>query len=142
MSPTPVDLKLYEKIKKEAEQKFISKTGIYKSSWIVREYVKRGGTYIENKPKMTGLKRWYKEKWVDLNRPIKNNKEEIIGYEDCGRNSQINGKYPLCRPINKVNSKTPLTVKEIDKTNLKNMLKNKQKYKDKINIKFKKIEKK
>ncbi len=37
-SPTPVNKKLYNSIKKKADKKFRSKSGIYKSSWIVREY--------------------------------------------------------------------------------------------------------
>ena len=43
--PEPINKSLYEKVKKSANKKFSSKTGIYKSSWIVKEYKKRGGKY-------------------------------------------------------------------------------------------------
>ena len=141
MSPEPSDKKLYSEIKREADTVFSSKTGIYKSSWIVKEYVKRGGEYIGNKPKNSGLKRWYKEIWVDLSRPVLDPKGKIIGYKDCGRNSQKDPGYPLCRPMKKVNSKTPLTVSEIDKTKINGMIKEKRIKKDKKNMKFKKIDK-
>ena len=74
------DKELYNKVKRMADKKFESKTGIYKSSWIVKEYKRLGGKYKGKKPsvKSPGLKRWYKEKWVDLNRPIRNSKGKIV----------------------------------------------------------------
>ena len=39
--PEPINKSLYDKVKKLADKKFNSKTGIYKSSWIVKEYKKR-----------------------------------------------------------------------------------------------------
>lgn len=38
-----LDIELYNRVKKLADQKFQSKTGIYKSSWIVSNYKKLGG---------------------------------------------------------------------------------------------------
>ena len=89
------DKELYNKVKRMADKKFESKTGIYKSSWIVKEYKRLGGKYKGKKPsvKSPGLKRWYKEKWVDLNRPIKNSKGKVIGYKSCGRKSTSKNKY-------------------------------------------------
>jgi hypothetical protein len=132
----PKDKKLYEKVKRMADKQFESKTGIYRSSWIVREYKKRGGEYIGNKPKMSGLKRWYKEEWVDLNRPIKKN-NKIIGYEQCGRSQIKKGdKYPLCRPTHRVNSKTPKTYKELSIKSINKAKKEKSKVKGAKNIQF------
>jgi hypothetical protein len=74
---SPTNKTLYEKVKKEASRKFKSPTGVYRSSWIVREYKKRGGRYKGSRPKSSGLKRWYKEKWVDLKRPIKTSSGKI-----------------------------------------------------------------
>lgn len=111
----PIDTKLYKKIKLLADKKFIAPTSIYKSSWIVREYKKAGGKYTKPESKeISGLKRWYMEKWVDLNRPIKKN-GKIIGYQECGRNfdSKV---YPLCRPSIRINSKTPKTYQELSAT--------------------------
>jgi hypothetical protein len=112
----PKDQRLYDKVKREANKKFGSPTGVYRSSWIVREYKKRGGKYKGSRPKSSGLKRWYKEKWVDLKRPIKDRKSgKIRGYESCGRSSAKKGKYPLCRPTLRISSKTPKTYKELGK---------------------------
>lgn len=112
MANKPLNKKLYNKVKKESDKKFDEKTSIYKSSWIVREYKKRGGEYSGKKDSDSGLKRWFKEKWIDLKRPLKNGK----GYEPCGREKIKNkSKYPLCRPTIRVSEKTPKTVQEISK---------------------------
>lgn len=125
-----LDKKLYKKVKSEADKKFLAKTSAYKSSWITREYKKRGGTYSGKKPTNKGLTRWYKEEWVDLNRPTK------TGYENCGRKSSNNGKYPLCRPLKKITKNTPKTVKEISKEIIKQNKKLKKQLKQNGNVKF------
>lgn len=132
----PKNIKLYNSVKKLADKKFESKTGIYKSSWIVREYKKRGGTYKGSKPKNSGLKRWYKEGWIDLNRPIKNSRGKVVGYKPCGRTSSSTLKYPLCRPSTVISSKTPRTYKELSKKRIQKAKKDKSKIKSHGNIKF------
>ena len=137
-SPKPTNKALYNYVKQLANKKFKSKTGIYKSSWIVREYKKRGGKYSGKKTSSNGLKRWYKEKWVDLNRPIRNSKGKIIGYKSCGR-SKIKGsknKYPLCRPSKRVNKGTPRTYHSISSKSISRAKREKSKLKHKGNIKF------
>jgi hypothetical protein len=130
----PKDASLYNSVKKAANKKFKSPSGIYRSSWIVKEYLRRGGKYSGSKDKSSGLSRWFKEKWVDLNRPIKNSKGKVIGYKKCGRKTQkIKGKYPLCRPSKSVNKKSPRTYKEISK---KSLSKAKRDKKSSNNIKF------
>lgn len=111
MSNTVINKKLYEKVKNLANIKFASKTGIYRSSWIVNTYKKLGGKYSGSKPKLTGLSRWYKEKWINLNKPIKN------GYENCGRKN-LSEKYPLCRPTYRITNKTPKTYNELSKSSI------------------------
>lgn len=111
MGSKPINIKLYNKIKVLADKKFIAPTSIYKSSWIVKEYKKAGGKYTNKNDTSKGLKRWYMEKWIDLNRPIYKNKK-IIGYEKCGRN--FNTKvYPLCRPSIRITKDTPKTYQEL-----------------------------
>ena len=44
----------------------------------------------------SGLKRWFKEKWVD----VKTGKP-------CGRSKGEKRGYPACRPSKRVSSKTP-----------------------------------
>lgn len=52
------------------------------------------------------LRRWLEEEWVNVCRPKKEG-----GYEACG--SQTPSKYPYCRPLKRVSSKTPKTVDEM-----------------------------
>ena len=131
-----LDEKLHKLVKSLADEKFQSKTGIYKSSWIVAEYKRRGGKFQGSKSKNSDLKKWYKEKWVDLNRPIKF-KGDIIGYEPCGRiNVKKVSKYPLCRPTVKVSKQTPRLLSDISKKSIQKAKKIKEVYKGSKNIKF------
>jgi len=132
----PIDKKLYTKVKNMASKKFKSPTGVYRSSWIVRKYKSLGGKYKSKTKSESKLKRWYKEKWIDLNRPIKH-KNKIIGYESCGRKSLSSKyKYPLCRPSIKVSSKTPKTYHNLSKKIISKAKKEKSKYKYKKNVSF------
>jgi len=54
----PVDKDLYEKVKKEADEKY-AKPSAYKSGWIVKRYKELGGEYTGKKPKVSGLARWF-----------------------------------------------------------------------------------
>jgi len=44
-SPTPKNRDLYNRVKREAEQKFDVYPSAYANAWLVREYKKRGGSY-------------------------------------------------------------------------------------------------
>ena len=55
------------------------------------------------------LARWFKEKWVDIG----GKKDQSGQYPPCGRSDTSKGKYPKCRPVHKVSSKTPETVGEM-----------------------------
>jgi hypothetical protein len=55
----PKNMSLYKRVKTVANAKFGFLSSAHKSSWIVREYKKRGGKYIGSKPKNSGLKEWY-----------------------------------------------------------------------------------
>ena len=124
----PTDKKLYNYVKSLANKKFKSPTGVYRSSWIVKKYKSLGGKYKSNIKSSSGLKRWYKEKWIDLNRPIKKN-GKIIGYHSCGRISiKTKSKYPLCRPSKRISSKTPKTYHEISKKSLNKTKHDKKNY--------------
>ena len=107
---TPKDKKLYEKAKQMADEIY-KKPSAYKSGYIVKKYKELGGTY-ENDNKEKHLKRWFKEDWKDVG----------------------NKNYPVYRPTKRINSKTPLTVNEIDKKNLKEQIRLKQKIKGDQNL--------
>jgi len=135
--PIPVNKELYEKVKAEADKKFLAPTSIYKSSWIVAEYKKRGGIYAEPKQHNKGLLRWFRERWVDLTRPIKDKNGKIVDYEDCGRaKATTRGTYPLCRPMRRITRETPTTVTELTPKAIKKAEKDKQKVKQKEHISF------
>ena len=106
----PKDQKLYEKAKQMADEIY-KKPSAYKSGYIVKKYKELGGTY-ENDNKEKNLKRWFKEDWKDVG----------------------NKNYPVYRPTKRINSKTPLTVNEIDKKNLKEQIQLKQKVKGDQNL--------
>lgn len=88
--PTPLDIKLYERVKKQADEIY-KKPSAYKSGWIVKKYKELGGNYKDDgEPK--NLKRWFKEKWADIG----------------------NMDYPVYRPTKRISKDTPLTASEID----------------------------
>jgi len=54
------------------------------------------------------LRRWFKEKWVDVSRKDKDGKHPPCGRSDADTSSK---GYPKCRPSKKVSDKTPKTTK-------------------------------
>ena len=106
----PFNINLYNKVKQEAELIY-KKPSAYKSGWIVKEYKKRGGKYKGTKTD-NGLTRWFLEDWKDVG----------------------NKEYPVYRPTKRINEETPLTLNEINKTNLMKQILLKQKIKGKKNL--------
>lgn len=101
---------LYQKAKLIADETY-KKSSAYKSGFIVKKYKELGGTYSnDNKPK--NLKRWFREEWKDIG----------------------GMQYPVYRPTKKISSKTPLTSKEINPTNLKKQIMLKQQLKGEHNL--------
>ena len=102
--PTVLDQELYDAVKKHADTVY-SKPSAYKSGFIVKTYKQLGGTYgADTEPKK--LKQWFQEEWDDIG----------------------NKNYPVYRPTKRVNKTTPLTVQEIEPSNLKKQINLKQKY--------------
>ena len=101
--PTPRDIILYDKIKKDISDKY--KHSAYRSGLIVKkykeEYVKkynRDDAYIGDKPKLSNLQRWFLEDW-------KNQRGET-GYKY---------KTDIYRPTIRINNNTPTTFNELTK---------------------------
>lgn len=110
MSPTPANMELYERIKKEVYAQY-KKPSAYRSGMLVKRYKEAGGTYIGSKPK-SGLTQWFKEEWKDIG----------------------GGSYPVYRPTKRVGKTTPLTVSEIDPKNLKEQIRRKQRIRGGSNL--------
>lgn len=108
--PIVIDKELYEIAKQKAD-KIYKKPSAYKSGYIVKTYKSMGGRYQDDN-KTKNLKRWFMEEWKD------------IGNRD----------YPVYRPTRRISDKTPLTVPEIDKSNLIKQIYLKQKIKGKKNL--------
>ena len=123
MPPKPIDTKLYAKVTAEAKRKFDIWPSIYASSWVVREYKKRGGKYRGKRDPSQGLERWYSEKWINVCKLPKK--------VPCGRPKggfkEYRKKYPYCRPSVRVNSKTPKLAQKISPARRKTLCTKKKK---------------
>jgi hypothetical protein len=106
----PLNKKLYEEVKSIVYPKY-KKPSAYRSGAVLKLYKERGGKFKDNGGKK--LARWFKEEWKD------------VGDQE----------YPVYRPTKRITKDTPLTVDEIDTTNLKEQIKEKQKIRGKYNLK-------
>lgn len=112
--PRPLDLDLYERARR-AVDRIYKKPSAFRSGAIVKLYKHLGGRYVDDeRPKK--LSRWFKEKWQDVN-PHK-----------------TRTSYPVFRPTVRVNSRTPLTVNEVDPRDLVRKSKLKQKIRGEHNL--------
>jgi hypothetical protein len=112
--PTPKDKVLYDKVKKMADEIY-KKSSAYKSGYIVQEYKRRGGEYIDDK-KPRELKRWFQAEWKNIDP------------------NKTKTSYPVYRPTIRINKQTPLLVSEIDPKQLEQQIKLKQKIKGTKNL--------
>ena len=108
--PIPNNINLYNQAKQEAD-KIYKKSSGFKSMFIQKRYKALGGTFTDDN-KERKLSRWIKEKWYDFG----------------------NKSYPVYRPSIRISKQTPLTINEIDKSNLKKQIKLKQKFKGNKNL--------
>ena len=88
---------LYDKIKKQIYTKYPVHSA-YRSSLLVQEYKRRGGTYLGAKNSNKGLAKWHKETWL--------NQRGEVGYKN---------KSDVYRPTVRVTKDTPTTFKELTK---------------------------
>jgi hypothetical protein len=115
--PIPLNQQLYDNVK-EKIMKSYKKNSAFASGAIVKEYKRQGGKYKDDK-QPRHLTRWFEEKWVDVN--------PILGITK-------DSAYPVFRPTNKVDGRTPTLLQEIPKERLKEQYKLKQKYKGEKNL--------
>ena len=101
----PTDAKLYSTVKDTLYKKY-PKHSAYRSGMLVRNYKtafsnkygKLKSPYRGKKPKLTGLDRWFKEKWIG--------DDGKIGYSS---------KSSIYRPTKRITKDTPLTFNELSK---------------------------
>jgi hypothetical protein len=69
---------------------------------------------------MEDLKRWFKEKWVDVSKKVGGK------HPPCGRKDANGKSYPKCRPSKKVSKETPKVASSYDKEEKKSMTQQKR----------------
>jgi len=116
----PINKQLYNTTKNTIKRRSRVWPSAYASGQLVRAYKSKGGKY--RCAKFGSLDRWFKEKWVNVCKPLGNGK-----YQTCGRKSSSWKNYPYCRPLRKVNRHTPRTVGELSKSTIKAMCRKKSK---------------
>jgi len=69
------------------------------------------------------LRRWFKEKWVDVSRKDKSGKHPPCGRSEAKTDSK---GYPKCRPSKKVSSETPKTTRGMSESDKKSATRRKR----------------
>jgi len=110
MSSNILNPDIYEKAKKEADRVY-KKNSAYKSMFISKKYNELGGKYKTQKKKPGSTDRWTKEEWIQV-LPYLEKGEKIV----CGSS---NKKNKVCRPFKRIDSNTPITIKELLKLHKK-----------------------
>jgi len=82
--------------------------------------MKKKGIKPKNENVNEDLKRWFKEKWVDVSKKVKGK------HPPCGRKDADGKSYPKCRPSKKVSSETPKVASSYDKDEKKAMTQQKR----------------
>lgn len=107
--PVPLDGALYRRIQARARRRFVWPS-IYANAWVVRAYKKSGGRYRSSCRRKAqgrqGLRKWFREQWVDLSRPLGPGR-----WASCGRPSAKSGRYPKCVPLARARRMTKAQIK-------------------------------
>jgi hypothetical protein len=82
--------------------------------------MKKKGIKPKNENVNEDLKRWFKEKWVDVSKKVDGK------HPPCGRKDADGKSYPKCRPSKKVSSETPKVASSYDKDEKKAMTQQKR----------------
>jgi len=109
-----INKRLYKKVKDEVKSRVKSYPSAYASQQIVKEYKDRGGKYKGSKDSK-GVSKWNRERWIQVEPYLKNKK--II---ECGNRTETKGK--ACRPLIRIDDKTPITISELLKIHSKSKL--------------------
>ena len=82
--------------------------------------MKKKGIKPKNENVNEDLRRWFKEKWVDVSKKVDGK------HPPCGRKDAEGKSYPKCRPSKKVSSETPKVASSYDKDEKKSMTQQKR----------------
>jgi len=82
--------------------------------------MKKKGIEPKNENINEDLKRWFKEKWVDVSKKVDGK------HPPCGRKDADGKSYPKCRPSKKVSSETPKVASSYNKDEKKAMTQQKR----------------
>jgi hypothetical protein len=82
--------------------------------------MKKKGIEPKNENVNEDLKRWFKEKWVDVSKKVDGK------HPPCGRKDADGKAYPKCRPSKKVSSETPKVASSYSKDDKKAMTQQKR----------------
>ena len=116
-SPTPLDTKLYERIKSEVYEKY-PKHSAYRSMMVVKQYKDAGGRYKDEGERNTT--KWLGQKWSSVNDYYHDDKVVKCGNSNT---EEKYGEYPLCRPLS--------IIKKLSKPQMKTLIDEKNKLKEK-----------
>lgn len=120
----PTNPALWSRAKAAAKSKFKVYPSAYANGFAAKWYKKRGGGWKKkstNESVNEDLRRWFKEKWVDVSKKVDGK------HPPCGRKDADGKSYPKCRPSKKVSSETPKVASSYDKDEKKAMTQQKRK---------------
>ena len=146
----PTKPELWSRAKSLAKSKFDVYPSTYANGWASKWYKSKGGGWRKSKKKSTNeasspsqqsaiaidmkkkgikpknesvnedLRRWFKEKWVDVSKKVDGK------HPPCGRKDADGKAYPKCRPSKKVSKETPKVASSYSKEEKKSMTQQKR----------------
>lgn len=126
----PTNPSLWSRAKSLAKSKFDVYPSAYANGWASKWYKSKGGGWRKKKKKKSAnesekpvnedLRRWFKEKWVDVSKKVDGK------HPPCGRKDADGKSYPKCRPSKKVSSETPKVASSYSKEDKKKMTQQKR----------------
>jgi len=125
----PTNPELWSRAKAAAKSKFKVYPSAYANGFAAKWYKSKGGGWRKSKKKSTNeseesvnedLRRWFKEKWVDVSKKVDGK------HPPCGRKDADGKSYPKCRPSKKVSKETPKVASSYSKDEKKSMTQQKR----------------
>ena len=124
----PTNPSLWSRAKSLAKSKFDVYPSAYANGWAAKWYKSKGGGWKKKKKTKNesteelseDLRRWFKEKWVDVSKKVDGK------HPPCGRKDADGKSYPKCRPSKKVSKDTPKVASSYDKDEKKAMTQQKR----------------